>query len=307
VSQPPVAAAPPKLQLPSVGPGPPLTETEEQAATREAARPGPVAAPAATPTPAAEATKAAKEEQAPKAASAPPAPGVANPRLGSLESFQAIGGVNLIDGTLNIVCQRLEYDRPTETATELGSLPGQPAKEASMFFTDAKTQRFQKESFHKAKVFLKGNEVVKETYELFKKSGLNFIGNIEGKELIGGAADVAVTDGFTGNVLLKSSEAVAKLLVDKIREAIRSGGPLAMIGGLLVRPALGSIKKMMDPSEAGAAPLLGVNGLVFIGHGRSDAVAIKNAARVAKNAVEANILDSIRTAIEQSLNKGNES
>lgn len=149
----------------------------------------------------------------------------------------------------------------------------------------------------------KGNELIKGTYPLLEKSGLNFIGNIEGKELIGGAADVAVTDGFTGNVLLKSSEAVAKLLVDKIREAIRSGGPLAMLGGLLVKPALGSIKKLMDPSEEGAAPLLGVNGLVFIGHGRSDAFAIKNAARVAMNAVEADILNSIRTAIEQSLKK----
>ncbi|MGD0612330.1 MAG: phosphate acyltransferase PlsX [Anaerolineales bacterium] len=149
----------------------------------------------------------------------------------------------------------------------------------------------------------KGNELIKGTYPLLEKSGLNFIGNIEGKELIGGAADVAVTDGFTGNVMLKSSEAIAKLLVNKIREAIRSGGPLAMLGGLLVRPALGSIKKMMDPSEEGAAPLLGVNGLVFIGHGRSDAFAIKNAARVAMNAVEANILDSVRTAIEQSLKK----
>jgi glycerol-3-phosphate acyltransferase PlsX len=152
----------------------------------------------------------------------------------------------------------------------------------------------------------KGNELIKATYPLLETSGLNFIGNIEGKELIGGAVDVAVTDGFTGNVMLKSSEAVAKLLVDKIREAIRSGGPLAMLGGLLVRPALGSIKKLMDPNEEGAAPLLGVNGLVFIGHGRSDAFAIKNAARVANNAVKANILDSIQSAIEQSLNKKNE-
>ena len=74
-----------------------------------------------------------------------------------------------------------------------------------------------------------------------------------------------------------------------------------MLGGLLVKPALGSIKKLMDPSEEGAAPLLGINGLVFIGHGRSDATAIKNAIRVARNAAEANILASIRTAIEQSL------
>ncbi len=149
----------------------------------------------------------------------------------------------------------------------------------------------------------KGNDLIKHTYPLLKDSPLNFIGNIEGKELIGGEADVAVCDGFTGNVMLKTSEAVAKLLVDKIKAAIKSGGPLAMLGGLLVKPALGSIKKMMDPSEEGAAPLLGVNGLVFIGHGRSDAPAIKNAVRVARNAVDADVLNSIRSAVERSLQK----
>jgi phosphate acyltransferase len=147
----------------------------------------------------------------------------------------------------------------------------------------------------------KGSDLVKHTYPLLDNAGLNFYGNIEGKELLGGKVDVAVTDGFTGNVLLKSSEAVAKLLMDKIKEAIKSGGPLALLGGALIKPALKGIKKLMDPSEEGAAPLLGVNGLVFIGHGRSDANAIKNAVRVAKNAAEARVLDSIRTAIEHSL------
>jgi glycerol-3-phosphate acyltransferase PlsX len=149
----------------------------------------------------------------------------------------------------------------------------------------------------------KGNDLIKHTYPLIKESGLNFYGNIEGKELIGGKVDVAVTDGFTGNILLKSSEAVAKLLMDKIMEAIQSGGLRAKLGGLMVKPALNGIKKLMDPSEEGAAPLLGVNGLIFIGHGRSDATAIKNAVRVANNAVKANVLESIRTAIEQSLKK----
>ena len=149
----------------------------------------------------------------------------------------------------------------------------------------------------------KGNELIKHTYPLLKDSGLNFYGNIEGKELIGGKVDVAVTDGFTGNVLLKSSEAVAKLLMDKIKEAIQTGGLRAKIGGLLVRPSLSGIKKLMDPAEEGAAPLLGVNGLIFIGHGRSDATAIKNAVRVANNAVKANVLKSIHAAIEQSLKK----
>ncbi|MEW6401137.1 MAG: phosphate acyltransferase PlsX [Chloroflexota bacterium] len=149
----------------------------------------------------------------------------------------------------------------------------------------------------------KGNHLVKEATPLFKASRLNYFGNVEGKEVIGGKVDVAVTDGFTGNVMLKSSEAVAKLIVDKIRETIKAGNLTTKIGGMLVRPALGVIKKLLDPSEEGAAPLLGVNGLVFIGHGRSDALAMKNAVRVAKNAVEAKVLDAIKSAIEESLKK----
>ncbi|HLO17413.1 MAG TPA: phosphate acyltransferase PlsX [Anaerolineales bacterium] len=149
----------------------------------------------------------------------------------------------------------------------------------------------------------KGNELVRGALPLLKNSGLNFYGNVEGKEVIGGKVDVAVTDGFTGNVMLKSSEAVGKLIVDNIRETIKNGNILTKIGGLLVRPALGSIKKLLDPSEQGAAILLGVNGLVLIGHGRSDAVAVKSAIRVAKNAVETHVIEFIKTAIEQSLKK----
>lgn len=148
----------------------------------------------------------------------------------------------------------------------------------------------------------KGNHLVKETTPLLKASGLNFYGNVEGKEVIGGVVDVAVTDGFTGNVMLKSSEAVAKLIVDKIKEAIKNGGPLAMLGGLLVKPALGQIKKLLDPSEEGAAPLLGVNGLVFIGHGRSDEIAIKNAIRVARNAVQSGVLEAMKSNLQARLN-----
>jgi phosphate acyltransferase len=149
----------------------------------------------------------------------------------------------------------------------------------------------------------KGSELVKEAYPLLAKANLNFIGNVEGKEIFNGHTDVAVTDGFTGNVMLKSTEAVAKLIVEKIRETIKGGSLLTKIGGLLVKPALGAIKKLLDPSEEGAAPLLGVNGLVFIGHGRSDALAIKNSVRVAKNAVETKVLDAMKTAIEESLKK----
>ncbi|HAA00059.1 MAG TPA: phosphate acyltransferase PlsX [Flavobacteriales bacterium] len=149
----------------------------------------------------------------------------------------------------------------------------------------------------------KGNELVKAATPLIKNSGLNYFGNVEGKEVIGGKVDVAVTDGFTGNVMLKSSEAVAKLITDTIRTIIKNGNILTKIGGLLVKPALGQIKKLLDPGEQGAAPMLGVNGLVFIGHGRSDAFAIKNAIRVAKHAVDVNVLDAMKSAIEESLKK----
>ncbi len=149
----------------------------------------------------------------------------------------------------------------------------------------------------------KGSELVKEAYPLLANAKLNFIGNVEGKEIFNGGVDVAVTDGFTGNVFLKATEAVAKLMIEKIRETIKNGNLPTKVGGALVRPALGSIRKMLDPSEEGAAPLLGVNGLVFIGHGRSDALAMKSAVHVAKGAVEAKVLDAIKSAIEESLKK----
>jgi len=146
----------------------------------------------------------------------------------------------------------------------------------------------------------KGNQLVKETFPLIQETGLNFIGNVEGKELFSGGADVAVMDGFTGNILLKSSEAVAKLITDKLREELMSSVP-TKIGGLLAKPAFARIKKMLDPGEVGAAPLLGIDGLVFVGHGRSDARALFNGIRVARQAVEANLLSALREAIQERL------
>ncbi len=146
----------------------------------------------------------------------------------------------------------------------------------------------------------KGNNLVRETYPMLSASGLNFIGNVEGKELFGGQADVVVTDGFTGNILLKSSEAVAKLITEMLRQTLMSS-MRTKIGGLLAKPAFTQLKKMMDPSEVGAAPLLGVDGLVFVGHGRSDAHAIASALKVAHQAVELNLLQALRQAIQVKL------
>ncbi len=146
----------------------------------------------------------------------------------------------------------------------------------------------------------KGNELVRETYPLLEASALNFQGNIEGKELFGGEVDVAVTDGFTGNVLIKSSEAVAKLLVDLLKEGLMSS-TRTKLGALAAKPAFDELKRMLNPDEIGAAPLLGINGLVFVGHGRSNARAIYSAINTARQAVAANLLTAIRDAIQDQL------
>jgi glycerol-3-phosphate acyltransferase PlsX len=143
----------------------------------------------------------------------------------------------------------------------------------------------------------KGNQLVKDTFPLLKNSDLNFVGNVEGKEFYAGLTDVAVTDGFTGNVMLKSSEAVAKLITDTLKEELNST-PRTKLGAALAMPAFAKIKKMMDPSESGAAPLLGIDGLVFVGHGRSDEIAMMNAIKIAKESIEMDLLTALSEAIQ---------
>ena len=146
----------------------------------------------------------------------------------------------------------------------------------------------------------KGNELVKETYKLLEKCDLNFVGNIEGKELFGGEADVVVTDGFTGNVLMKGSEAVAKLITDTLKtELMRSFS--TKMGALLAKPAFAKVKGLVDPSEVGAAPLLGIDGLVFVGHGRSDTRAITSALVLANSAIQNKLLEHLQADIEKNL------
>ncbi len=146
----------------------------------------------------------------------------------------------------------------------------------------------------------KGNDLVKETYPLVQASNLNFMGNVEPKEIFAGSADVVVCDGFTGNIFLKTSEAVAGFLVSLIREHIRAG-LITSLGGLLAKPAFRAVGRLLDPAEYGAAPLLGVNGLVFIGHGRSDTRALVNAIGVARQSAESGLLEAVRSAIQQRL------
>jgi len=143
----------------------------------------------------------------------------------------------------------------------------------------------------------KGSILVQEAYQLLKESGLNFIGNVEGKDIPAGMADVVVTDGFTGNVIGKLSEGLAASLLGIIKEEVKKS-PLATVGALLSRPAFNRVGKRLDYAEFGGAPLLGVDGVVIVGHGRSNAKAVKNAVRVAKRAVEGGMLAAIKEGLQ---------
>jgi glycerol-3-phosphate acyltransferase PlsX len=142
----------------------------------------------------------------------------------------------------------------------------------------------------------KGNSLIKETIPLLQASGLNYIGNIEPKEFIKGGADVGVTDGFTGNIIIKTAEAIASYMNSLIRTEIKAG-PLTTLGGLLAKPAFSRVKSRLDPDEVGGAPLLGVNGVVIVAHGRSNAYAIKQAIGQARRLVEKQVVEAIRTGL----------
>lgn len=144
----------------------------------------------------------------------------------------------------------------------------------------------------------KGNELTKESYSILEKTDINFIGNVEGKDAYNGNADVLVCDGFIGNIGLKFSEAVAETVTAFFSAEIKKRF-LSKLGFLLLRPSLRAIRKKIDYSEYGGAPLLGVNGISIICHGSSSAKAIRNAVRVAKECVEKNVVQHISDSITQ--------
>lgn len=142
----------------------------------------------------------------------------------------------------------------------------------------------------------KGNQLIHESAGLLKEAKCNFVGNVEPRDLLRGNADVIISDGFIGNIAIKSFEAMGSALFELIRNEIRSDF-IAMAGGLLAQRAFRRVYKKVDPSEIGGAPLLGVNGVVIIGHGRSNAKAIKNAIRQARLAVTGGIIQSIEEGL----------
>jgi glycerol-3-phosphate acyltransferase PlsX len=139
----------------------------------------------------------------------------------------------------------------------------------------------------------KGNELTQKAYSLLKEASINFIGNIEGRDVPYGCADVVICEGFVGNVLLKWGEGLVGVLFQLIKEKITSN-PLRKVGALAVKPGLKEIAQMMDHAEYGGAPLLGVNGISIICHGSSKTKAIFNAIRVAKECVQTRFIEQIR-------------
>jgi phosphate acyltransferase len=142
----------------------------------------------------------------------------------------------------------------------------------------------------------KGNELTRESFQLLKRLPLNFIGNVEGRDLFSGHVDVIVADGFVGNVALKISEGVANLVRTVLKESLKTT-ITRQVGYMLSRSAFSDFKKRIDHTEYGGAPLLGVKGVCIITHGSSNANAIKNAVRVAAEFAERNINASIEQGL----------
>jgi glycerol-3-phosphate acyltransferase PlsX len=142
----------------------------------------------------------------------------------------------------------------------------------------------------------KGNELTREAFRLLKQLPLNFVGNVEGRDLYGGKVDVIVADGFVGNVALKVSEGVANLVRFTLKETLKAT-ITRQVGYMLSRSAFADFKKRLDHTEYGGAPLLGVKGVCFITHGSSNMNAIKNAIRVAAEFAERNINDTIESEL----------
>jgi glycerol-3-phosphate acyltransferase PlsX len=148
----------------------------------------------------------------------------------------------------------------------------------------------------------KGNELTREAYEQLKDSSLNFLGNVEGRDIYNGHCDVVVTDGFTGNVALKISESLAEMVGAMIKEELMRD-VRSKLAAALAKPAFDRFKKRVDYAEMGGAPLLGIDGGAIICHGASPVKAIRNAVRVAGEWAKAGLNDHIRAALENEITR----
>ena len=143
----------------------------------------------------------------------------------------------------------------------------------------------------------KGNALTKEAYGLLAASNLNFVGNVEGREIPLGAVDVAVCDAFVGNIILKYSEGFAKGIMSMLKEELMSS-TVSKLGALLSKRAYGRLRKRFDYTEVGGAPFVGLNGLVVKAHGSSNDVAVKNAVKQCSKFIKADVVGKIKALID---------
>ena len=149
----------------------------------------------------------------------------------------------------------------------------------------------------------KGHPVYQEANQLLQIAPVRFVGNVEGKDIPSGAADVVVMDGFVGNVMIKLAEGLAANLLDILRTEIRSN-PFTALVGLGLMPVFRRVRRRLDYAEYGGAPLLGVNGVCIVAHGRSNPLAIRSAIRVAADAVNGGMLERIRVGLGEATGEG---
>jgi glycerol-3-phosphate acyltransferase PlsX len=143
---------------------------------------------------------------------------------------------------------------------------------------------------------IKGNELTREVYNRLKKSPVHFVGNVEGGDLFSGDVDVIVCDGFVGNIALKICEGLALQIFEVLKKSLKSS-LVSQFGAMLSQGAFKGLKKKIDYAEYGGAPLLGVRGVCVIGHGRSNAAAVKNAIRVAAGLARARMNEKIEEGL----------
>jgi glycerol-3-phosphate acyltransferase PlsX len=219
-------------------------------------------------------------------------PGVDRPALAAVFPTAPGNPAMLLDVGANVDCSphNLEqfavmgdvYFRAMFRETTLGKKPGTPGPRVGLLSIG------EEES--------KGNDLTREAFHLLKQLPLNFVGNVEGRDLYNGQVDVIVADGFVGNVALKISEGVANLVRTALKESLKAT-ITRQVGALLSRSAFTDFKKRLDHTEYGGAPLLGVKGVCIITHGSSNANAIKNAVRVAAELSRRDINGSIERGL----------
>ena len=210
-------------------------------------------------------------------------PGVERPAIGAVIPFPK-GQTLLLDAGANVECRASQLVQFAHLgSTYMRAARGVPEPRVGLLNIGEEGS--------------KGSPLTIETYERLSESGLRFVGNIEGRDLGAARADVIVTDGFTGNMVLKVGEGMIDLMMGELRAAARSSWR-GRLGGLLIRPAARSVRARLDYRIHGAAPLLGIDGAVFIAHGASDARAIESAIRSAAEDVDRGALAALRSAVE---------